>query len=210
MAPFFRFLPSRIGPVSIVGGLLIASALTRVAAGAAENLEKLDGTTASRNTQVTEQAARDQACADDADLQRVLDALRQREADLATAEAALDLQQSKADAETRQAEERIAAAEAAEAALKETMALSDAASETDLAQLTQVYERMKPKKAAALFEAMQPAFAAGFLGRMRPESAAAILAAMPPDTAYSISVIVAGRNALAGRETPESPAHETE
>jgi flagellar motility protein MotE (MotC chaperone) len=42
---------------------------------------------------------------------------------------------------------------------------------------------------------MDPVFAAGFLGRMRSDAAAAILAGLPPELAYSISVVLAGRNA---------------
>ena len=46
-------------------------------------------------------------------------------------------------------------------------------------------------------KAMEPDFAAGFLGRMRPDAAAAVMAGLTPETAYSISVILAGRNATA-------------
>ena len=54
---------------------------------------------------------------------------------------------------------------------------------------------MKPKDAAALFEEMSPEFAAGFLGLMRADAAALIMTGLEPTTAYSISVILAGRNA---------------
>ena len=79
--------------------------------------------------------------------------------------------------------------------LRGTLALADSASEDDITQLVSVYEAMKPKDAALLFEEMIPEFAAGFLGRMRPEAAAGILAGLTPQTAYSLSVILAGRNA---------------
>jgi flagellar motility protein MotE (MotC chaperone) len=46
-----------------------------------------------------------------------------------------------------------------------------------------------------LFERMSPDFAAGFLGRMRPEAAAAIMSGLPPELGYSISVLLASRNA---------------
>jgi flagellar motility protein MotE (MotC chaperone) len=42
---------------------------------------------------------------------------------------------------------------------------------------------------------MTPEFAAGFMARMRPDAAAAIMAGLEPATAYSISVVIAGRNA---------------
>jgi flagellar motility protein MotE (MotC chaperone) len=47
---------------------------------------------------------------------------------------------------------------------------------------------------------MDPEFAAGFLSRMQPAAAAAVLAGMAPDSAYSISVLIAGRNALAPKD----------
>lgn len=91
--------------------------------------------------------------------------------------------------------ERMVAMQAMEEELKATLALADGAAEADIDRLTQVYQAMKPKDAAALFEAMSPEFAAGFLGRMPPESAATILSGMSAEAAYGVSVIVAGRNA---------------
>lgn len=91
--------------------------------------------------------------------------------------------------------QRMEEMQAAEEELKATLALADGAAEEDIAQLTAVYQAMKPKDAAALFETMSPEFAAGFLGRMPPESAAAILSGMSSEAAYGVSVIVAGRNA---------------
>lgn len=85
----------------------------------------------------------------------------------------------------------------AEADLRAVLAIADEAAEKDLARLTAVYEAMKPAEAAALFATMDPAFAAGFIGRMQPPAAAAVLAGMAPESAYSISVLIAGRNAEA-------------
>jgi flagellar motility protein MotE (MotC chaperone) len=109
------------------------------------------------------------------------DSLKDRLAALALADAAI----------TKRMEEM----KAAEEELKATLALADGAAEEDIAQLTAVYQAMKPKDAAALFETMSPEFAAGFLGRMPPEAAAAILSGMSSEAAYGVSVIVAGRNA---------------
>lgn len=91
--------------------------------------------------------------------------------------------------------EQLAQLEEAENQLRSTIALADRAAEDDLARLTAVYENMKPKEAAGLFEEMSPDFAAGFLSRMRPDAAALILAGLQASTAYSISVVMAGRNA---------------
>lgn len=113
-------------------------------------------------------------------------ALRDRLAALALAETALN--------------NRLAELEAAEQSLRDTLAIADGAAEEDLLRLTTVYEAMKPAEAAALFQTMAPEFAAGFLGRMRPDAAAAIIAGLPPEAAYTISVLIAGRNARAPTE----------
>lgn len=128
------------------------------------------------------------------------EALRERGATLAVREAALNDRM----AALALAEEAIAARltelETAEAKLRATLSIADGAAEKDLERLTAVYEAMKPAEAAALFETMAPEFAAGFLGRMRPDAAAAVVSGMKPETAYAISVLIAGRNALAPKE----------
>lgn len=114
------------------------------------------------------------------------DALRDRQAALALAGAAID--------------RRLQDLAAAEDSLRATVALVDGAAEQDLARLTRVYEAMKPADAATLFESMAPEFAAGFLARMQPDAAAAILSGLSPQAAYAVSVVVAGRNAGAPTE----------
>lgn len=142
-----------------------------------------------------EHMAEAQACETEADIMAVLTRLREREALLEDREGALaDRMQALAVAEV-EVKENLTALVAAEERLKATMALADTAAEDDLGRLTAVYENMKAKEAAALFETMDPQFAAGFLGRMRPEAAAAIMAGLKPETAYTISVVLAGRNA---------------
>jgi flagellar motility protein MotE (MotC chaperone) len=79
--------------------------------------------------------------------------------------------------------------------LRRTMGMGETAAEDDLDKLTKVYEAMKPKDAAGLFVEMDMEFAAGFLGRMKAQSAAAIMGNLPSAKAYSISAILAGRNA---------------
>lgn len=85
----------------------------------------------------------------------------------------------------------------AEKSLAETLAIADKAAENDLLKLTSMYEAMKSDEAANLFQTMAPEFAAGFLTRMRPEVAAAIISGMDVDAAYTVSVLIAGRNAKA-------------
>lgn len=136
-------------------------------------------------------------CAEDTDITAVLALLRERETAVAARESALeDRAQALAVAET-QVRKNLEALEQAENDLKRMISLSSAAAEDDLAQLTAVYENMKPKQAAEVFAAMTPEFAAGFLSRMRTDAAAQIMAGLDPETAYAISVLLAGRNATA-------------
>ena len=130
----------------------------------------------------------------------LVEELQKREAALATREAALTDRIAALRLVEETANSRIAALEAAEAKLAATVAITDGAAEADLTRLTAVYEAMKPKDAGRLFAAMDPPFAAGFLGRMRPEAAAAVMSGMPPEAAYAVSVLLAGRNALAPKE----------
>ena len=116
--------------------------------------------------------------------------VKKREVELADRMAALAL----AD---KAINKRMAEMQVAEDSLKKTLSIADGAAEKDLTRLTAVYEAMRPVDAAALFQTMAPDFAAGFVSRMRPEIAAAVLAGMKPDKAYSISVLIAGRNASA-------------
>lgn len=83
----------------------------------------------------------------------------------------------------------------AEADFKKRYRTAETASEADILQLVAVYEAMKPKEAAKVFEAMSPEFASGFLREMPTDTAAAILASLAPEFAYSVSVLMAGRNA---------------
>jgi flagellar motility protein MotE (MotC chaperone) len=195
------------GALATIGGLLIASAVLRGLSGAGEAVAlELPGLStpgteadASPESPGEDDAVRVERVAE-ADIAPLLEALEEREERLETRETALDMRMQALSVAESEIEEKLAALEAAEARLRETMALSRDAAETDIVQLTDVYANMKPKQAAALFAEMDPEFAAGFLSRMRPDSAAAILAGLPPRVAYTISVIVAGRNAEAPTE----------
>lgn len=128
------------------------------------------------------------------------EALKEREQQVSIRETALEERLAALDLAESVIETRLAALVEAEEKLRATIALADGAAEGDLARLTEVYQAMKPKDAAALFDGMDPEFAAGFLGRMRPEAAAAILSGMSSERAYSVSAILAGRNANVPRE----------
>lgn len=135
-----------------------------------------------------------------ADLQHLVSALRNREQQLNRREAQIEDRMKALEIADQTVDRKLAALVQAEQRLSETLAMADGAAEGDLSKLTSVYEKMKPKDAAALFEEMAPEFAAGFLGRMRPESAASIMAGLSPKAAYTVSVILAGRNAWVPKE----------
>lgn len=137
------------------------------------------------------------SCAPPADAAALLTALRERDEVLSAREGELEDRAQAIAVASAQIDKKIADLVAAEERLAATLTLADEAAEGDIARLTAMYEAMKPKDAAPLFEEMAPDFAAGFLGRMRPDAAGALLAALEPKTAYTISVLLAGRNAAA-------------
>jgi flagellar motility protein MotE (MotC chaperone) len=65
----------------------------------------------------------------------------------------------------------------------------------DIDHLVKMYQVMKPKQAAEIFDSMDPAFAAGFLREMNSERAGMIMANMDSRKSYSISIIMAAKNA---------------
>lgn len=130
-----------------------------------------------------------------AEMGSLLAALQARETKVKERETQIEMRSKALAIADAEITKRIAKLEKAEIELRATLSLADGAAEDDLSRLTAVYENMKPKDAAALFETMEPDFAAGFLGRMRPDTAASVLAGLTPAAAYSISVILASRNA---------------
>lgn len=129
-----------------------------------------------------------------AELQHLVTALRSRQETLARREMQIVDRMKALEIAEDVIERKLTALINAEERLSSTLALANGASEGDLARLTDVYEKMKAKDAAALFEEMTPEFSAGFLGRMHSESAANIMAGLTPGTAYAISVVLAGRH----------------
>ncbi len=177
------------GALLIIAALFFGSALLRIVDdGAAIALE--------RAQEATEPPTRP-TCEASPDVDALLEAIRGREERVATQEKALTDRTRALEVVEAAVDDKLAQLRAAEESLASTMTQSETAAEDDLARLTAVYENMKPKDAATLFAAMDPNFAAGFLGRMRPDSAAQVMAGLDATTAYSISVILAGRNARA-------------
>lgn len=179
-----------LGVLTIVVGLLLASAALRLASGTGAAIARELQSTQSPVSVVAPKPDR----IEEAAMRQLYEDLVAREEELNNRQAFIETRlDDLAEAEAAIARQ-LAKLEDTENALRETLALAKGASETDLAQLTTVYENMKPKEAAELFEEMAPQFAAGFIGRMRPEAAAGILAGLSPQAAYSISAVMAGRH----------------
>ena len=193
MKPQTQAPPRKTGTITLIVGLFLASGLIRIADIAPAFAEELIPNQAAEDIQMASVAATP-------DLPALLQAIQDREAQILEREAYIDRRmQTLAMAEQR-IREQLNALTIAEERLAGTLALADNATEEDVSRLTEVYQRMKPTEAAEIFETMDIQFAAGFFSRMRPESSAAIMAHLPAELAYSISVVMAGRNANAPRE----------
>lgn len=184
---------SRRGALLLISGIFVASAVIRL----------LSGTGAAIAKEIADRpndppASETIPYHNDEETALLLKTLLEREAAVTDKEFALAQKEKVLEVAKTKVLEQMAALERAEQHLKATMVQVDEASENDLSKLTDVYEAMKPKDAAALFETMAPDFAAGFLSRMHSEAAGAVMAGLKPETAYTISVILAGRNANAG------------
>ncbi len=180
------------GALWLIAGLLLASGIMRFATGAGPAIAREVGQMVNPAPVEVDAGV---SCETPEDIATVLDALAEQRAMLDAREEAIADRIAALNLAEQEIRENLAALETVEEELKATLALADQAAEGDLARLTAVYENMKPKEAAALFEEMAPEFAAGFLGRMRPDAAAAVMAGLSPETAYTISVVLAGRNA---------------
>ncbi|MDB5661066.1 MAG: hypothetical protein JWS10_3681 [Cypionkella sp.] len=176
------------GVLMVLTLLLAASGALRVGSGV--------GTALANATAVAPQSRSDpQGCA--VTPLALAEALNAREAEVTAQETALSDRMAALSLAEAAIKLRMTEMAVAEAALKQTLQIADGAAEADLTRLTTVYETMKPADAAKLFAEMAPEFAAGFLGRMNPAAAAAVMSGMDPAKVYSISVLIAGRNATA-------------
>lgn len=196
------------GALTLIAALLLISGLLRIGtgSGAAIALEIKEAAASALSGTESETADLSGVVDIAPDLIALLEETKSREAAVTMREAELQARaQALALIEASIAED-LRRLEEAEAELRATMAAADAAAETDIDKLTAVYENMKPDQASQLFQLMEPSFAAGFLGRMRADAAAAIMAGLSPDLAYTISVVLAGRNAEVPREPVPAPA----
>jgi flagellar motility protein MotE (MotC chaperone) len=188
-----RLRKLRGGALVVVSALLLGSAILRLGVQAGTPMAVGLPGADEHNSSMEKSPGR--ANQTPADLQVLIDALQSRERKISQKETQIEDRMKALEIAEQAIDMKLVALIEAEEKLSATLTLADGASEDDLARLTDVYQKMKPKDAAALFEEMAPEFAAGFLGRMRPESAASIMAGLEPKTAYTVSVLLAGRNA---------------
>lgn len=184
----------RSGVLTVISMLMIGSAVIRIGLEAGPALAK------SAEPEDIPQEKSEKTSVEAADLQLLLTELLRREEDLNRREAVIADREHAMDIADQAIETRLTLLQEAEESLRETVAIAEKAAENDLTRLTDVYQNMKPKDAAALFETMDAVFAAGFLSRMPPDAAANVMAGLSPEAAYTISVVMAGRNANAPQE----------
>jgi flagellar motility protein MotE (MotC chaperone) len=190
-----RLIPAKksAGSILLISSLLIGSALLRIVSGATQAVAT-ESPFESADIDNSDQESSNRGLSRD-QFAEMLAAFQQREMQIAENERAINTRLKALEIADGEIEQRLAALKEAEDSLRSLLALADTAAEDDLVRLTSVYESMKPKDAAPLFEQMDPTFAAGFLSRMKPDAAAGVMAGLSPEAAYTISVILAGRNA---------------
>ncbi|MGR3711980.1 MAG: MotE family protein [Shimia sp.] len=175
----------------MVTSFLVASALLRVGVGASEAIAREEPLIGSPLATMSSP----QTCEQPEDMRALMAAFEEREMRIEKQEEEIrNRMQALAVADT-EVTRKLAELEAAEGRLRSVIAVAETAADDDVTRLTRVYETMKPKNVAALFEEMDPDFAAGFIARMNPDSAAGVMAGLSPHAAYTISVVLAGRNA---------------
>jgi len=189
------------GTLTVIACLLIGSALVRVTGGAGEAWAKAEEQFSAQPSSPGQIAPRGAAeCMVEDDLEAMLAALSDRETRLKQREEKVRKRIDALAMADREISARMQELQKIEEDLGRTLAIADQAAEKDIGKLVSVYENMKSKDAAALFEEMDPNFAAGFLARMQPEAAAGVMAGLSPTAAYTISVVLAGRNAEAPKD----------
>lgn len=192
------FLSKAPGPLAVLTLLLVVSGLLRLASGPVVALATdIDFASADEASDTASLRVPDQSMDQwIAELMSRDDALVQAEADIAQEREELALAK-------QVLAEQFAALQDAQERLRRSLHAAGETAAGDVTQLTEVYQRMKPKEAAAIFEKMDPNFAAGFLARMKPDAAAQVMAGLQPETAYTFSAILAGRNAALSDVPPD-------
>jgi len=125
----------------------------------------------------------------------VLDVMKADLARLETRKAEMSKREAALVTLEKKLKDQMVSVEKANSTLETRIKTLKSIADEDLTHLVAMYETMKPKQAAEIFNSMDPKFAAGFLREMNSTKAGLIMASMDARKSYSISVIIAGRNA---------------
>ena len=125
----------------------------------------------------------------------MLETLKGRRSEIDQQEQALMKRQRALEVVEKRVEERMSVLDKTNAQLNTKLEMLQKNADEDLTHLADMYETMKPKQASSIFNQMDPVFAASFLRLMKSNNAGLILANMESKKAYTISVIMANRNA---------------
>ena len=142
-------LQRRRGPLQVIVALLVMSAVMRITVGAGEAFANSPLETETDEPVVVQKS-------DASPSSDLLAAFQAREARITEREARFADRMQALNVAEGEITKQLTALRYAEEELSATIALADAAAETDLGRLTIVYENMAPKDAAALFEQMPP------------------------------------------------------
>ncbi|SFK91204.1 MotE family protein [Shimia haliotis] len=179
------------GSLFVISSFLVLSAVLRIGVGATEAIAREDGPMPSPVAAMSTP----QSCEPPEDLRALMATFKEREQRITRQEEEIRNRMQALSVADDEVSRKLMQLERAEDNLRNVIAMAESAADDDVSRLTRVYETMKPKNVAALFEEMDPEFAAGFIARMNPESAAGVMAGLSPRAAYTISVVLAGRNA---------------
>jgi flagellar motility protein MotE (MotC chaperone) len=173
-----------------LGGIFALSLVGRsvAVAGASPEL-KLDEQPATITEAVDEGA--EPACVSE----EMLEVLKDRRAEIDKRELELKERERTLEVVEKRLNERMTALDQTNAQLKTKLEMLQKNADEDLIHLADMYETMKPKQASIIFNQMDPVFAASFLRLMDSNNAGLIMANMESKKAYTISVIMANRNA---------------
>ena len=188
------------GTLLFIFCMLISSALVRISSSAVLAMADEQQESSLSTPTSAEEDWRVPSPRNDTELNAVIQILKKREDKIRKHEQIISLREKALEETAKKINQRILALKDVEDQLQKTIVQVQTASESDLQKLIAVYENMKPKDAAKIFQAMDANFAAGFLALMQPTISASIMSELDAELAYSISAVLAGRNARAAKQ----------
>jgi len=127
----------------------------------------------------------------------LLGRLAERRAALDEREHELDLRAAMLDTTEARLAEQLEELKALQASIETRIEAHEDAEEAELARLVKIYERMKPKAAAAIFDRLEMGVLLDVVSRMAETKASAVIARMDPARARQLTSELAAREDLA-------------